>query len=216
MGTNPRTLGKYELHERLGRGGMAEVWKAFDPQLRRYVAIKFVQANLRTDPTFATRFVREAQAVASLRHPNIIRIYDFETSTTESGESMAYMVMDYIEGQTLADYIHSTSLVHKFPPVIEIVHLFTSIGAAIDYAHQHGMIHRDIKPANILLDQHNTARNPMGEPILSDFGIVKMMGTATGTLTNSSVGTPLYISPEQAKGQPGDEKSDIYSLGVTL
>ena len=216
MGTNPRTLGKYELHERLGRGGMAEVWKAFDPQLRRYVAIKFVQTNLRADPTFATRFIREAQAVASLRHPNIIRIYDFETTTSESDDSMAYMVMDYVEGRTLADYIHSTSLVHKFPPAIEIVHLFTSIGAAVDYAHQHGMIHRDIKPANILLDQHNTARNPVGEPILSDFGIVKMMGTATGTLTNSSVGTPLYISPEQAKGQPGDEKSDIYSLGVTL
>src|SRR5438874_5163248 len=115
MSTNPRLLGKYELQERLGRGGMAEVWKAFDPQLKRYVAIKFVQADLRADPTFTTRFIREAQAVASLRHPNIVRIYDFESSTLASDDSLAYMVMDYIEGQTLADYIRSTSLVHKFP-----------------------------------------------------------------------------------------------------
>ncbi len=217
MSTNPRSLGKYELHNLLGRGGMAEVWKAFDPRLKRYVAIKFLNANLRTDPTFATRFVREAQAVASLRHPNIIRIYDFESSISESeNDSMTYMVMDYVEGQTLADYIRGTSHAHKFPSVAEIVHLFTPIGAAIGYAHQHGMIHRDIKPANILLDKHNTARNPMGEPILSDFGIVKMLGTDTGTLTSSSIGTPLYISPEQAQGQPGNEHSDIYSLGITL
>ncbi len=216
MSSNPKSLGKYELQERLGRGGMAEVWKAFDPQLKRYVAIKFVQANLRTDPTFVSRFVREAQAVASLRHPNIIRIYDFETSTTDPEDSMAYMVMDYVEGRTLADYIHTTSALHQFPSASEIIRLFIPICDAIDYAHKHGMVHRDIKPANILLDKHETARNPMGEPILSDFGIVKMIGSSTGTLTSSSVGTPLYISPEQAKGQPGNEASDIYSLGATL
>ncbi len=216
MSLNSRFLGKYELRERLGRGGMAEVWKALDPQLQRFVAIKFVQSNLRADPTFVTRFIREAQAVASLRHPNIVRIYDFESSTSDNEDSMAYMVMDYVEGQTLADYIHSTSSVGNFPTNSEIAHLFIPIGSAIDYAHQHGMIHRDIKPANILLDQHNTAQNPMGEPILSDFGIAKIMGTATGTLTSSSIGTPLYISPEQAKGQPLSEASDIYSLGATL
>jgi serine/threonine protein kinase len=213
---NSRFLGKYELRERLGRGGMAEVWKALDPQLQRFVAIKFVQSNLRADPTFVTRFVREAQAVASLRHPNIVRIYDFESSTSDDEDSMAYMVMDYVEGQTLADYIRSTSSVGNFPSNSEIAHLFIPIGSAVDYAHQHGMIHRDIKPANILLDEHNTAQNPMGEPILSDFGIAKIMGSATGTLTSSSIGTPLYISPEQAKGQSPGEASDIYSLGVTL
>lgn len=216
MSLNSRFLGKYELLERLGRGGMAEVWKALDPQLQRFVAIKFVQSNLRADPTFVTRFVREAQVVASLRHPNIVRIYDFESSTSDDEDSMAYMVMDYVEGQTLADYIRSTSSVGNFPSNNEIAHLFIPIGSAIDYAHQHGMIHRDIKPANILLDEHNTAQNPMGEPILSDFGIAKILGTAAGTLTSSSIGTPLYISPEQAKGQPGSEASDIYSLGATL
>ncbi|HZS78294.1 MAG TPA: protein kinase [Ktedonobacteraceae bacterium] len=218
MSNSPRTLGKYELRERLGKGGMAEVWKAFDPQLERFVAIKYLQANLRTDPTFGPRFIREARAVASLRHSNIIRIYDFDTATSpeDPDESIAYMVMDYIEGQTLADYIRSTSAVRKFPSTSEIVHLFMPICSAIAYAHKHGIIHRDIKPANILLDKHNTAHNLMGEPILSDFGIVKMMGSATGTLTSSSVGTPLYISPEQARGQPSNEASDIYSLGVTL
>jgi serine/threonine protein kinase len=213
---NSRYLGKYELRERLGRGGMAEVWKALDPQLQRFVAIKFVQSNLRADPTFVTRFVREAQAVASLRHPNIVRIYDFESSTSDDEDSMAYMVMDYVEGETLADYIHDNADAKRFPSNSEIAHLFIPIGSAIEYAHQHGMIHRDIKPANILLDKHNTAQNPMGEPILSDFGIAKIMGTATGTLTGSSIGTPLYIAPEQAKGQTPTEASDIYSLGVTL
>src|SRR5437588_4125158 len=217
MSTNlPQSLGKYELRERLGRGGMAEVWKAYDPQLKRYVAIKYVQANLRADPAFATRFVREAQAVASLRHPNIVRIYDFETSTLDSDESMAYMVMDYVEGQTLADYVRSNASAHQLPSASEIVHLFTPLAAAIGYAHQHGIIHRDIKPANILLDKHNTSHNPMGEPILTDFGVAKLLGTSTGVSSGLWHGTELYISPEQAQGYVGNELSDLYSLGIIL
>ncbi|QBD79269.1 serine/threonine protein kinase [Ktedonosporobacter rubrisoli] len=217
MANNQQQLGKYELQERLGRGGMAEVWKAFDPQLRRHVAIKFLQANLRTDPDFMIRFVREAQVIASLHHPNIVQVYDFHTPGEGDDSSMPYMVMDYIEGgQTLADYIRNTSRKGLFPSSEELLHLFTAITLAVDYAHQHNMIHRDIKPANILLDKRNVTHNPMGEPILSDFGIVKMLGTATGTLTSSSIGTPLYVSPEQAQGHPGNERSDIYSLGVVL
>src|SRR5713226_4558399 len=108
MSTEPRRrLGKYELQERLGRGGMAEVWKALDTQLQRYVAIKFLHADLRADPDFMTRFVREAQAIASLRHPNIIQIHDFQTTT--DADNPAYMVMNYIEGPTLAEYIRDTS-----------------------------------------------------------------------------------------------------------
>lgn len=218
MNADLKHLGKYELQERLGRGGMAEVWKAFDPQLKRYVAIKFLLANLRFDSDFVKRFVREAQAVASLHHPNIVQVYDFYASSEGSDNSMAYMVMDYIEGQTLANYIRDTSRAGKFPSPAELVNLFTSIGLALDYAHEHKLIHRDIKPANILLDKRNTSRNPMGEPVLSDFGIVKLMGTSTSTLTvtGTSLGTPLYISPEQAKGYQGNESSDIYSLGVIL
>ncbi len=217
MSTGPiRRFGKYELQERLGHGGMAEVWKAYDTQLQRYVAIKLLHPNLQANPTFATRFQREAQVIASLRHPNIVQIYDFQVSQPpESNTPTAYMVMAYVEGRTLADYIANTSAKGNIPSPVEIVNLCTSISLAVDYAHQKGMIHRDIKPANILLDQHDTARNPMGEPILTDFGLAKLLGSA-GTLTATSLGTPLYTSPEQALGYAGNERSDIYSLGVIL
>lgn len=217
MNTSPQRLGKYELRERLGRGGMAEVWKGLDTQLQRYVALKILHADLQNDPSFITRFEREAQVIASLHHPNIVQIHDFQISRPpESSNTIAYMVMDYVEGQTLADYIRSTSRMGRFPSASEIVYLFTSLGKAIDYAHHRGMIHRDIKPANILLDKRNTAQSMMGEPILTDFGIVKLLGTSTGTQSGAWLGTPLYISPEQAQGQPGNERSDIYSLGVIL
>src|SRR5579864_4099707 len=151
MSTSPQHLGKYELQQRLGWGGMAEVWKALDPQLQRYVAIKLLHADLQADPDFVARFQREAQAIASLRHPNIVQIHDFQVSLPpESSVPTPYMVMAYIEGQTLADYIASTSAKGNIPSPFEIVNLFTSIGSAVDYAHQKGMIHRDIKPANIM------------------------------------------------------------------
>ncbi len=217
MSTNPQRLGKYELLERLGQGGMAEVWKARDTQLQRYVAIKILHANLQEDPNFITRFEREAQLIASLHHPNIVQVHDFQVSrSAESGAPMAYMVMDYIEGGTLEDYIAGTSARGKFPSPAQLVHLFTSISLAIDYAHGQGMIHRDIKPANILLDRHNTTRNPMGEPILTDFGVAKLLGVSSTTLSAAQSGTPLYSSPEQARGYPGNERSDIYSLGIIL
>jgi eukaryotic-like serine/threonine-protein kinase len=218
MSTEPlRRLGKYELRERLGQGGMAEVWKAFDTQLHRYVAIKLLHSKLLEDPNFVTRFELEAQLIASLHHPNIVQIHDFQVSQPpESDRTTAYMVMAYIEGQTLAKYIASTSAQGKIPSPIEIVNLFTSISLAVDYAHQKGMVHRDIKPANILLDGHNTARNPMGEPILTDFGLAKLLGVSASTFTAHQLGTPLYTSPEQARGYPGNEQSDLYSLGVIL
>src|SRR5438105_882102 len=216
MSTRPQRLGKYELQERLGLGGMAEVWKALDTQLQRYVAIKLLHANLKEDPHFIARFEREAQLIASLHHPNIVQIHDFQIASSEEEGTIAYMVMDYVEGQTLADYIRRTSGLGNVPSPTEIVQLFTSISLAVDYAHQKGMIHRDIKPANILLDKHNTARNPMGEPILTDFGLAKLLGVSAGTLTATSLGTPLYTSPEQAQGYAGNERSDLYSLGIIL
>src|SRR5712692_420581 len=210
-----RRLGKYELHQRLGSGGMAEVWKALDSQLHRYVAIKILHADLQNDPDFLTRFLREARVVASLHHPNIVQIYDFQISRPpESKSPFAYMVMDYVEGQTLADYIATTSRQGKFPSGEELVRLFTSISQAVDYAHQRGIIHRDLKPANILLDQRNASSQAI--PVLTDFGLVKLLGAPTATLTGSWLGTPLYIPPEQAFGFPGNERSDIYSLGVIL
>ncbi|HLZ56676.1 MAG TPA: serine/threonine-protein kinase [Ktedonosporobacter sp.] len=214
MNIHPGSLGKYELQERLGLGNMAEVWKAFDTRLQRYVAIKFLNAQLQMDPSFRERFTREARAVASLRHPHIVRIYDFEAPETE--DAPIYMVMDYIEGPTLADYLRTTSHVHKFPADAEIVALFSALSSAVDYAHQQHLLHRDIKPANILLDQRNTEHTSIGEPVLTDFGIVKMVGTAAGTFTNITIGTPFYISPEQAQGQGVSTASDLYSLGVIL
>jgi eukaryotic-like serine/threonine-protein kinase len=212
----PGLLGKYNLLERLGQGGMAEVWKAFDERLQRHVAIKFMSASLQEDETFIARFVREARAIASLRHPNIVQVYDFETAAPGTEHPLAYMVMDYIEGATLSEYLSMHSRVQKFPTELEILSLFFSISEAVDYAHQNGVLHRDIKPANILLDRKHTARNPMGEPILTDFGIAKILGTSDGTLTNAVIGTPLYISPEQALGKPISAASDIYSLSVVL
>src|SRR5260370_19448288 len=215
-----RRLGKYELHQRLGSGGMAEVWKALDSQLHRYVAIKILHADLQNDPDFLTRFLREARVVDSLHHRNIVQIYDFQISRLpESKSPFAYMVMDYVEGQTLADYIATTSRQGKFPSGEELVRLFTSISQAVDYAHQRGIIHRDLKPANILLDQRNASSQAI--PMLTDFGLVKLLGPTinradainrvpTAALTGSWLGTPLYISPEQALGFPGNERSDIY------
>ena len=208
--------GKYELLQRLGQGGMGEVWKARDTQLRRYVAIKLLHADLQANPNFVTHFMREAQLVASLRHPNIVQIHDFQYASTQGSGMKAYMVMDYIEGGTLADYISNTVRKSLFPPAADIVYLFTAISLALDYAHQKGMIHRDIKPANILLDSSATTGKALGEPILTDFGIAKLQGASASTITGGFIGTPLYISPEQAQGRTVDERSDLYSLGIIL
>lgn len=216
MSTGPQRLGKYELQERLERGGMGEVWKAYDAQLRRHVAIKLLHADLQANPDFVARFTREAQFVASLHHPNIVQIHDFQFTDTRESGPIAYMVMDYVEGGTLANYIGATSRKGLFPPAADIVYLFHAISRALDYAHRRGMIHRDIKPANILLDKRNPKGKSIGEPILTDFGIARLQGVAAGNLTATILGTPRYVSPEQARGLPGDERTDLYSLGIIL
>ena len=216
MSTNARRIGKYELQEQLGHGGMAEVWKAFDVQLHRYVAIKILHANLQEDPNFVARFEREARLIASLHHPNIVQLHDFQIASQESNGTTAYMVMDYIDGETLGQYIESTSKQGNIPYPTEIVQIFTAIGLAVDYAHQQGMIHRDLKPANILLDKRNTTHVAAGEPILTDFGVAKLVGASGNTLAGTHVSTPLYISPEQVNGYAGNERSDLYALGVIL
>jgi len=124
VSTDPKHIGKYELQERLGRGGMGEVWKALDTQLQRYIAIKFIRDELQNDPHFIMRFQREAQVIAALKHPNIIEIFDFQT-----GNPPIYMVMDYVEGHTLREYIHSTARKGEFPSAADIVHIFVPITA---------------------------------------------------------------------------------------
>src|SRR3989440_9478317 len=216
MSTNPGRIGKYELQELVGRGSMTEVWKAFDTQQKLYVAIKFFHPDVQVDPDFVTRFLSEAKVIASLDHPNIVQIHDFQVSQQPIGERLSptqnptpYVVMDYIEGQTLEDFIMHTSRMGRFPPPAEIVRLLLPISEAIDYAHQRGIVHSDIKPGNILLGKAAYSGTPI--PMLTDFGMVQLLKTTGWPLKSA-----FYVSPEQAQGYVDNERSDLYSLGVIL
>ncbi len=201
-----KTLGKYQIVARVGRGGMAEVYKAFQPGLERHVAVKVMHSYLSDQPDFMGRFQREARAVADLRHPNIVQVFDFDQ--TEDG--VAYMVMEYLEGQTLKatlDQRHREGL--GALPLTEILRVMEGLCGAVGYAHTHGMVHRDIKPANVMLTGG-------GRVILTDFGVARIVGATSFTASGAVTGTPAYMSPEQGQGLSGDERSDIYALGVVL
>ena len=198
------TLGKYELTELLGTGGMAEVYRAVQTQLDRTVAIKVMHPHLARVTDFKRRFLREAKAMASLRHPNIIQIYDFDEQ-----DGWYYMVMEYAPYGTLTETLFKLHSRGEIMPLPKIADLMTKIGSALDYAHQAGMVHRDIKPTNIMFTEPD-------EPVLTDFGIARLAGGTKLTRTGSTVGTPAYMSPEQAQGASGDARSDIYSLGIML
>jgi serine/threonine protein kinase len=211
MSTIPRDLGKYELQHLLGRGSAGEVWKGYNTQSHSDVAIKLIHSDLQSDPHFLTRFTRAGELLTSLQHANIVRVREATISRPpQTSETTAYLVMDYIEGQTLADYIATTSHKGSFPPADQIVYLFTSIGVAIDYAHQRGIVHGNIKPGNILLDRHNTHHFSEGEPLLVDTGLAQLLGSAAG------ISSTHYMSPEQARGNEVNNRSDIYALGVIL
>jgi eukaryotic-like serine/threonine-protein kinase len=207
-------IGKYELHKRLARGSSSEVWQALDPQSQNYVTIKLIYTNQPVDSELMARVVHEAEKVASLYHPNIVQIYDFYVFPSQNLESPANsvicIVMEYINGQTLADFIRNTPGTGKLPPGADIVHMFASISTAIDYVHQHGIIHGNIKPANILLNTNVASQGRIGEPVLIDFGFTRLLRHSGG---NSD---PFYLSPEQIQGKPANTRSDIYSLGVIL
>lgn len=201
-----KTLGKYELLERIGRGGMAEVYKAYHAALDRHVAIKILHPFLSEDPAFKERFESEARNVARLRHPNIVQVYDFEHDTDRD---LYYMVMEYIDGPTLSARLMALEFQGLKFPIAEAVDIARHLADALAYAHARGMVHRDIKPANIMFDSD-------GRVVLTDFGIARIVSGPTMTASGSMVGTPAYMSPEQGLGQPGDHRSDIYSLGVVL
>ncbi len=200
-----QTLGKYQIVERLGRGGMADVYKGYQPGLDRYVAVKVMHTHLSEDPDFVTRFQREAKAVAKLRHPHIIQVFDFDVQ----GEYY-YMVMEYIEGgQTLKEMLQTLNAQQQRLPTDVAIDIIAKLADALDYAHQQGMIHRDIKPSNILIPK-------ISQPILSDFGIARLIGETGLTSSGAMIGTPAYMSPEQGRGERADERSDIYALGIVL
>jgi serine/threonine protein kinase len=222
VSTHLQQLKTYHLQERVGSSSIAEVWKAFDLQSQRPVALKIFRRDLQNDPYFMTRFwnlpfSQQAQKLLALQHPHLVKIHSFQISRpSEAEHPLAYVVMDYVEGPTLAEYLRETSYKQVFPSATEIVHLFAAIGAAIDYAHQQGVIHGDLKPTKILLDQRNTSHNAMGEPLLADLGMTQLLEPPTGALSHRETETAYYISPEQVLGQPPNERSDLYALGVIL
>ena len=201
-----RKLGKYEIIDRIGRGGMAEVYRGYHAALDRYVAIKLLHSFLADDPEFKTRFEREARSVARLKHPNIVQVYDFEY---DHDSDTYYMVMEFINGPTLKDSLFDLAAAGSRLPIPETVHIIKTAARALAYAHDRKMIHRDVKPANLMLDVD-------GRVVLTDFGIAKIVTGAHITTSGGIVGTPAYMSPEQGLGQAGDERSDLYSLGVIL
>ncbi|WP_406105342.1 Stk1 family PASTA domain-containing Ser/Thr kinase [Streptomyces sp. NBC_01003] len=203
----PRRLGgRYELGQVLGRGGMAEVYLAHDTRLGRTVAVKTLRADLARDPSFQARFRREAQSAASLNHPAIVAVYDTGEDYID-GTSIPYIVMEYVDGSTLRELLHSG---RKLLPE-RAMEMTIGILQALEYSHRAGIVHRDIKPANVMLTR-------TGQVKVMDFGIARAMGDSGMTMTQTSavIGTAQYLSPEQAKGEQVDARSDLYSTGCLL
>ncbi|MFI6245034.1 Stk1 family PASTA domain-containing Ser/Thr kinase [Streptomyces sp. NPDC051016] len=203
----PRRLGgRYELGHVLGRGGMAEVYFAHDTRLGRAVAVKTLRVDLARDPSFQARFRREAQSAASLNHPAIVAVYDTGEDYID-GVSIPYIVMEYVEGSTLRELLHSG---RKLLPE-RAMEMTIGILQGLEYAHRSGIVHRDIKPANVMLTRN-------GQVKVMDFGIARAMGDSGMTMTQTAavIGTAQYLSPEQAKGEQVDARSDLYSTGCLL
>lgn len=203
MSLHTKTLGKYQIVERLGRGGMAEVYKAYQPNLARHVAIKVIRAAIAEEPEIVERFEREAKSAASLHHPHIVQMYDYDVDP-ESGEP--YMVMELIEGGSLAEYLRKQQ---GLLPLGAVAQIMSEVGGALAYAHRQQIVHRDVKPANVM-------RDALGRCILTDFGLAKILAEAGQSGSASTLGTPDYMAPEQVQGAPADQRADIYALGVML
>src|SRR2546428_5624168 len=191
------TLGPYRVIERIGRGGMASVHRAYHPGLDRYVAIKVLPDFFADDPGYRERFQQEARSVARLKHPNILEVFDFGYE-----EGLAYLVLELVEGGTLQDRVGSPMELR------EVILMLDQLAGALDHAHAHGILHRDIKPSNILLHKDGT-------PVLADFGLARMAGSLRRLTSSGTVmGTPEYMSPEQAADEPIGPASDLYSFAI--
>ena len=210
--TEARMLGdRYSVGVVIGRGGMAEVHEGRDLRLGRRVAIKILRSDLARDPSFHARFRREAQSAAALNHPNIVAVYDTgeEELTSSDGTSsvVPFIVMEYVDGMTLRQLLASG---RRLLPE-RALEITAGILSALDYAHRHGIVHRDIKPANVMLTR-------TGEVKVMDFGIARAINEVAQSMTTTStvMGTAQYLSPEQARGEVVDARSDLYSTGVLL
>ncbi len=195
----PQKIGRYEIRAEVGRGGMATVYHAYDPSFEREVAIKVLPREFLHDPQFHDRFKREIKTIAALEHPAIVPVYDVGE---EDGQP--YFVMRYMTGGSLANQIEKG----KFS-LQDAARIIERLASALAYAHRKGIVHRDLKPDNILFDSN-------GEPFISDFGVAKFSGSTTNLTGSGIIGTPAYMSPEQAQGEKIDNRSDIYGLGVII
>jgi len=197
-------LGKYKIQDRIGTGGMAEVYRGFHEKLNRTVAVKILHPSLTNDPEFTARFEREARLAANLRHPGIVQVYDFDMQG-----DLYFLIMEYINGGSLKKHLEDLSSLNEYMPLKEVSRTVRQIANALDYAHDQGMLHRDLKPANILIDDS-------GNTYLSDFGIARLVDSSEITRSGSILGTPAYMSPEQCEGKPLTPVSDLYSLGIVI
>jgi serine/threonine-protein kinase len=205
--TTPQVLGeRYEIGGVLGRGGMAEVHRGRDLRLGREVAVKVLRSDLARDPSFQVRFRREAQAAASLNHPAIVAVYDTGEDRTTSGAT-PYIVMEYVEGETLRDVLRREG---RLEPT-RAMQLAADICGALDFSHRNGIVHRDVKPGNVMI-------TPQGTVKVMDFGIARAVSDSAATMTSTAavIGTAQYLSPEQARGEAVDARSDVYSVGCLL
>jgi serine/threonine protein kinase len=210
-------LGKVRVDMFLARGGMAEVFIGTHTTLHRAVAIKFLKGDLQDEPELRERFEREARVIAMLRHPNIVQVHDFDTF-----ENQPYLVMEYVPGASLSTYLRDLHKNNQRLDISQINALLNKLAGALKYAHDNDVIHRDIKPANILLTSRSnpvSAGQPLPadvEPIITDFGLVRFTQSNKQTSTGTITGTPAYMSPEQARGDRVDARTDVYSLAVTV
>ncbi len=219
MSTSVKRIGKYELQECLKQGGLSEVWKANDPQRHTAVAVKLLLMEVTDDENeeYTLRFTRESKRLAALHHSNIASIQDAQISSTPRPHvAMSYLATDYIEGITLAEYMQS--MPRSGILSADVVRIFALISMAVDYAHQHGIVHGRLKPTNVLLRRvpQGDGKADILEPVVTDFGIYKLLETTTGSMPRRSLDEALYVSPEQARGTAPTTFSDLYTLGVLL